>query len=337
MPELLTLEMITESEGDWTRIRNRLGDWSSSIANRVKEIDAKIAELKQFRERWSAAEALLSRRPAVVSGSPNASNTDIANAVPAPLPDESEVVPAEIAFRAAEVLTAINAVERLAGDKRAEFLSVASRISEQTSTVEYELSALKRLREQELANIFAQDTSPVWGIDWATAMTGSGTALSKTISDQFYDLSNYSSRSGGRFALHGVVLGAFLLLMFWVRKKIAPMVADEPKLERAASFFRMPIAAALLLSFFFVAAMYVQAPRLLTNIMGLAAIIPGVLILREIVERPMNYLLYGLLGLYTADRLRDVLHELTIANRAVFIVELFAACIFLFWFYRSKT
>ncbi len=340
-PESLTLEMIAASERDWARIRNRLDDWSSTIANRVKEIDGKIADLKQFRERWSAADALLSGGEAVANRSANTSNaiSNIAtgtNTASTALVDDSEVVPAEITVRATEVLTAIAATERLAGEKRAEFLSVASRVSEQSVSVAEELSSLKQLREQELENIFAQDDKPVWEIDWVAAASGGWADFSKALSDQFRDLSNYASKSAGRFALHGIVLVGLLLLMFWVRKKITPMVADEPKLERAASFFRMPIAAALLLSFFFVGAFYVQAPRLLTIVTGLAAIIPGVLILREIVERPLNYLLYGLLGLYIVDRLRDVLNDLTLADRAILIFELLAACLFLFWFYRSK-
>lgn len=318
----VTLETISSSERDWQAIRTRLNDWKNRIQQQSKSIDDRIAELRTLRERWAASKA-------VISGQAN-SNT-------ATETENTEIVPEEVIRRADSVLAAVANVERQAGTQRAEFLTLESRVSELQSDADQAVADLKHRREKQLANILSQNDRAIWSANWSELNPQNfAPSISGSISRQWRDFSDYAARYSHRFAWHAVLLIGLIALFFWTRRNIVPIVEKEPKLQKPAVFFKMPFAAALIVSVFFVPWLYPQSPRLLTTIIGAAAIIPGILILRRIVESPLNYLLYGLLGLYLLDRIRDVLSDLPLLTRIFFSVEMLAACVFLIWFYRSK-
>lgn len=316
----VTLETISSSERDWQAIRTRLNDWKNRIQQQSKSIDDRIAELRTLRERWAASKA-------AISGQTN-SNT---------VTENSEIVPEEVIRRADSVLAAVANVEKQAGSQRAEFLTLESRVSELQVDTDQAIAELKQRRERQLANILSQNESMIWSANWSELNPQNfAPSISGSISRQWQDFSGYAARYSHRFAWHAVLLIGLIALFFWTRRNIVPIVEKEPKLQKPAVFFKMPFAAALIVSVFFVPWLYPQTPRLLSTIIGAAAIIPGILILRRIVESPLNYLLYGLLGLYLLDRIRDILSDLPLLTRIFFSVEMLAACAFLLWFYRSK-
>lgn len=316
----LTLETVVARERDWQAIKSRITSWTSSLDTRTRTLDDRIAEIKSIRDRWTAA--IESIRPSTPEPNANADNGPVARAV----------VPQEVLDRANEIIAMLDDLDQTAKDKRAEFLTVGVRLSEFDAAVGTELVTLRQERERELANIFSRDGKPIWSaVDDADT---SGFSLSLT--RQFGDLGNYLSRHPRRLAIHGLVLASLMLFLFWVRRKIAPLVDEEPKLRRAAAFFQMPIAAAIVLSVVFVPFIYTQPPRVLYSIVSMFAIVPGILILRRIIESPLTLLLYGLIGLSVVDRFRDVIAELPTISRIIFSAEMVAACGFLLWFYRSK-
>lgn len=315
----VTLETISSSEREWQAIRTRLNDWKTRIQQQSKSIDDRIAELRTLRETWAASKA-------AISGQANTNTVT-----------ETEIVPEEVIRRADSVLTAIANVEKQAGSQRAEFLTFESRVSELQSDTDQAIADLKQHRERQLANILSQNDRTIWSANWSELNPQNfASSISSSISRQWQDFSTYAARYSFRFVWHAVLLIGLIALFFWTRRNIVPIVEKEPKLQKPAVFFKMPFAAALIVSVFFVPWLYPQSPRLLTTIIGAAAIIPGILILRRIIESPLNYLLYGLLGLYLLDRIRDVLSDLPLLSRIFFSVEMLAACAFLIWFYRSK-
>lgn len=316
----LTLETIVARERDWQSIRSRISSWSSSLDSRTKVIDDRIAEIRSLRDRWTAAIATI--EPTDAPADANANATPVVRAV----------VPQEVIDRANEIVAMLDDIEKAASDKRAEFLTAGVRISEFDNAVGTELSTLRQERERELANIFSRDADPIWAIGADADQSGFGTSMSR----QYNELVNYLSRHPRRLATHGIVLGSLMLFLFWVRRKIAPLVEEEPKLKRASAFFQMPIAAAIVLSILFVPFVYIQPPRILFTILSSLAIVPVILILRRIIEYPISLLLYGLIGLNIVDRFRDLLVEFPSLSRIIFSAEMLAACAFLFWFYRSK-
>jgi potassium-dependent mechanosensitive channel len=322
----LSLEAITARERDWQSLRDRISPWAADLDKRTKAIEERIVEIRGLRERWTSSLEIIK---------PDDSDGGEADPDPSPSPAvNTENVPPEVLARADEVIASLNELERLAADRRAEFLSVGVRISELETAIGVELATLRQERERELANIFSRDDVPLW--QQFAELKDSDTDVNDTLTRQARELGVYASRNSGRFALHFVILAGLMMFLFWVRRKIEPLVADEPKLERPAAFFDMPVAAAMVLSLVFVSFIYIQPPRLLLTILSAAVIIPGILILRRIIEYPLSLFLYGLLGLYVADRVRDLMSDLTVISRTLFSIEMLAACAFLLWFYYSK-
>ncbi len=316
-----TLESIAAAERDWQTVRNKLSGWMTRNQSQSSAIESRIIELRAIKENWQASKAAIADSPGSSDGSTG----------------EGDGVPEEVLRRADSVLAAVTNVERQAVAKRAEFLTLESRLSGLQSDVSKAIADLKQEREKQLVNVFSMNDRPIWAADWSElSRQNFRSAAGGSLAEQWQEFLNYTSRVPYRFAWHGVLLGALIIFLFWVRRKILPFVEKEPKLSRPAAFFKLPVASALIVSVFFAAFLYPQSPRLLTTMIGAAAIIPGFLILRRIIESPLHYLLYGLLGLYIIDRVRDLLIDLPLASRLLFSIEMLAACIILIWFYRSK-
>ncbi len=316
----VTLEAITAAESEWRAIRGKLDRWESSLKDQTTAIDNRIADLRSLREQWTASRS-------AITGTAEANTAQ----------DAADVIPEELIRRADNTLGAIAQAEKAAGEQRAEFFALESQISELQTEVNSVLADLKSNREQQLVNIFRQSDNPLWSAEWSELeVRNLAPAIGMSLANQGQELRNYASRSPYRFAWHAVLLVGLATFLFWARRRIVPIVEKEPKLARPAAFFKLPIASALVVSVFFVTFLYPQAPRLLLTIIGAAAIIPGILILRRIIESPLTYLLYGLLVLYLLDRVRGVFSDLTLLSRLIFSFEMLTACAFLLWFFWSK-
>ncbi|MBK9155707.1 MAG: mechanosensitive ion channel [Chloracidobacterium sp.] len=314
-----TLEAVNAAEREWKQVLDRVVSWTTDMRDRSAAIEARIAELNSLKELWRSSEAAFRTQ---------------AEADPA---GSESLVPDDVIRRIGSLLSAITETERRAVAKRAEFLTVESRLSELQAEAEAMLSSLRQQRERQLVNIFSRSDRPLWATDPAGLrpefVAG---AASRTLSLQWNDLSDYARRYPGRFVFHGVLLLVLIAGLLWARRKIVPLVEEEPKLRRPAAFFELPVASALIVSALFSILIYPQPPRLLSTLVAAAAIIPGFLVVRRIIESPWQYLLYGLLGLFVLDRVRDILIDAELASRVIFSFEMLAAGLLLIWFYRSK-
>ena len=82
--------------------------------------------------------------------------------------------------------------------------------------------------------------------------------------------------------------------------------------------------------------LYPQAPRMLSAILGAAALIPTIIILRQLVERPLFPVLNALVVFYFIDLLRTISTALPLASRLLFRAEMLGGLIFLAWLIKSK-
>lgn len=321
----VTLESVRTLESGWQSLQGKVENWTKSVQTQISNIDKRIVDLEAMRSKWRSSLAAISQNPDTSNVDPNADG------------DSSEVVPPEVLSRINEVVREIENTIKTAGDKRAELLTIESRLSESQSKIEANLKDIKAKRETLLTNIFRRDDSAIWSGDWASVTPANlfsqlNTTL-RTQSDAFWV---YFAQNPQRFIFHGFFLFAMFLLMIWVKKKTSPIAIEEPKLSKQASFFNMPIASALVVSAVFAGVIYPQMPQLLVTIIGIALVIPGILLLRQTIEKPLNILLYGVLAFYLTDRVRDIVQDPAFANRLLFAAEMLAAGVFLLWFYRSK-
>lgn len=316
-----TLDELNSLEREWNDQAARLREWKADLQAKIREVDAKIAELKSLKSVWQRSIAAFDP-----SGDPG--NTASAN------PD---AVPVEVRRRADETLASIEAAEKNAEERRAELLTVESEISDLQRAIDERLAEIKSRREAAFSGILNANEPPFWAANWQS-MTWSYFAreITRSLGEQWSSLVRYANGHASLFAVHAFIIFLLAAAFSWARKRFIPIVEEEPKLARVAAFFQFPIGSAVVLSVIISAFIYQDPPRLLNAFLGFAAIGFGVFVLRKLVAPPLDLLLYAILCLFLIDRLREIAHALPLTTRLLFAFELLAAAVFLIWFYRSK-
>jgi potassium efflux system protein len=317
-----TLEVIREIGSRWQVSTRQLADWNSMLQERSASLDRSISELNQILQSWRLTLASLQsseRPPDSGSGDPSAGSA-----------------PPEAVRRVNETIASIEETRREAQTQLTELLAKQSRVSELETRVTSVREEVRLTRTRMLANLSRRDSAPIWAPQGEISLQQLVSDGLASFSTQATELRLYASVRIERFVLHGIV---FLLLaagLYWARSRIHPFVEKEPKLEKAAQIFRLPIATALVLTILASGWMYPQAPALLSSLIGAAALVPVVFLLRRMVERPLFIILDALVVLYFVDRFRDILINQVLTVRLLFLAEMLGAILFLLWFLKSK-
>lgn len=315
-----SLDEIRAMESEWQNEARRYSSWNRILKERIALLDKSLTDLSELAQIWRLTlGALRSDRGAV---------TDAA----------AEKAPPELIQRANEVVASIEETRRLAQERRSDLLAIQSKVGDLESRARSMREDLRTVRNRALTNLFRADEPPIWqpqGAFHSASQMIDEAAVS--LSAQFSELRSYLASRTERAALHGLFFILVVLGLYWARSRVKPFVEKEPKLEKAAQIFSLPIATGLILSILISGWIYPQAPRLLTSLLGAAALVPVVILLRRMVERPLFIILNVLVMLYFIDRLRDLLVNQPTMARLVFLIEMLGAILFLVWFLKSKS
>jgi potassium efflux system protein len=322
-----SLDEIRSIDAKWRIYERRIGSWKESLVARIAALDKTINELNQLLQSWRLTQSSLQ---GVSTSEQQAANS--ANAV------EPEDVPPDVVQRVTETLAAIEETRRLAQERRAELLSMQSRTSELEARVIAVRDEVRTATSRTLSNLFERDEPPIWSPqDESISVRSLVNESVASISRQWMELRQYAAARDERFILHGILFILIAAGLYWARSRVQPFIEKEPKLEKAAQIFSLPVATALILTIILSGWIYPQAPPLLTSLIGAAALVPVVILLRRMVERPMFIILNALVVLYFIDRFREILSAQPVTARLIFLAEMFGAIIFLFWFLKSKS
>ncbi len=304
-----SLETLRKVEQDWKSLASNIPAWKKDLATNASVIDSQLQQLKDLTETWQLTITAT----------------------------EGAEVPSEILQRIETTISAINQTKTQVAEKRAELLTLQNRLSEVDGRINETLETVSQVREEALSHLFIQDSPAIWNVYRGTTSTN---GLMRETEDSFIAqavvLADYFNRKIDRFVLHGILLILLIGGLFWARRGVRPKVLEEPKLEQATVVFEYPIATALILTILLSGWLYPQAPRILSALLGAAALIPGVIILRRLLEKSLFPILNALMIFYFVDRLREVTASLPVVSRVLFLAEMLAAIIFLAWVLRSK-
>ncbi len=319
-----TLDEIRAIETKWQSILRTTTSWKGTLQNEIAVLDKNIEELNQLSQVWKLTLAATKQKPGV-AGSPQ-------------LTEPAAELPPEILQRVSETLAAIDETRRLTQERRTELLSIQTRASELDSRASEMRDEVRAARDRTLTNLFVRDERPIWA---PREQVVSARYLLEQAGDSFSaqarDLRAYAAEGARRFGLHGLLFILITAGLYWARARIHPFVEKEPKLEKAAQIFALPVATGLILTIILSNWFYPQAPRLLSSLTGAAALVPVVLLLRRMVDRPLFIILNALVVLYFVDLLRDILTNQSFTSRIVFLAEMLGAVLFLTWFLKSKS
>ena len=321
-----SLETLNRNEQEWENIGSEIPSWESELNILGALLEKQVAELESLAAIWQ--KTLDSTKP-TDSNSNSTVMTETA---------QTAAIPLEVRDSINKIATAIKETQANLQKKRSDLLTLQSRISEQEKRINEVLENVRKVRDEALTHLFVKDSPPIWNAH--KQMNLEDGLMSETeisFVKQFNELQQYALKHQESFFWHAIILVFLVFSLYWVRSSVQPLIKKEPKIKRAMSVFQFPLATSLVLTILLSRWFYPQAPRLLTAILGALALIPGILILRRLLEKPMFPILNALMVFYFVDRLRDIFASLPIIARYLFLAEMLGAIIFLIWFLRSKS
>ncbi len=276
--------------------------WLQVLAKRRDELNTRLSDLQKERGIWDATSAELKKDP---------------TAAP------------EYAQQVGEVETRLNAVQADILARQKSLRVLQQRAAKDAQLITGVMTTLNAARTRAISQLFEPNTPPVWSF---TAFAGRDAGDLLSLSKQFGTLAIYSASESLRFVIHGLLLLALAALFWWLRGYARKLAAEEPGIAPAGGLFETPFSTALLLALGASPLIYYPiAPRLLSAMLGAAALIPSVVLVRRLIEPRLFVILYALIAFYFLEEFRSVAGLSPAAARAFLLAEILGAVTFLAW------
>jgi small-conductance mechanosensitive channel len=319
-----SLETLKNLDSEWKTVAHKLVVWKRDLTIRATGLDQEITRLTQLDQTWSST-----LRQAESAGTPTAQGDQPLSA--------GAVTPPEILQRIHSVIAAIKQTRDAIEKRRAHVLTLQNRVADQDTRIAEALASVRRVREETINRLFVKDSPSIWsGEVWSRDGHTLLQDSQSSFTTQLRTLRVYAQRQSARFIFHGLMLLSLVVAIYWARRRVRPLVLAEPSLQSVAQVFAVPIATALVLSILISGWVYPQAPRMLNAILGAAALIPTIIILRQLVERTLFPVLNALVVFYFIDLLRTISTALPLVSRLLFLAEMLGGLIFLVWLIKSR-
>ncbi|MBV8899152.1 MAG: mechanosensitive ion channel [Verrucomicrobia bacterium] len=304
-----SLEMLGELDKEWQSLHDTAQGWSRDLVRRATELDAQLAQLTRLADTW--------RVTAV-------------NAKSANLPPETS----------AQIDTVMGSIQPTRDDlenRRAEILSLQSRLATQENRIETAKGLIRQAREQATGRLLERGSAPIWQLGQA-GEPGSDLAQAgeTTFSAQASTMSGYLQRQPGGFLIHAGIITLLVFALRWARRGIRRWVEQDAGLQRSIPVFEVPISAAIALSALLIGVIYPQAPRVLRACLGAVVLIPTVILLGRLVDRRHFPILYASVSFWFVDELRLVTASLPAVARWLLAMEALAGLVFAVWLLRNE-
>jgi small-conductance mechanosensitive channel len=316
-----SLDDLRAMERDWKAIAGNFARWNRTLREAIGELDSYASELAVQADLWNQTLKSFesARKP---NGDPKAASANSA------LP-----VPGEIIEKAKAAIESIEQLEFEVEERRSNLLTLQSRMNEIEGRAVAVLGEIAAARDLKLSTLLVRDNSPIWDLPEEIGSFGSHFSQAwNSFKAQAATLRAYAASRTDRFALHALLFILLTAALYFARARIRPYLKKEPKLEAAAQIFESPLVTALLVTVLFSSWIYPEAPRLFRALMGAAALIPVVVLLRRLVDRPLFTILNVLVILFVVDLVREILSGQPLTARVIFLAEMLAASAFLIWF-----
>ena len=302
-PSLQTLRRLNR---EWQAVRDELADWKHSLTKRVTQLDEDRARLTQLAQVWKATHA------AVL---------------------ESKLPP-EVLAQVEHVMAAVKRTQDKADAQQMVLLSLQTRVAEQDGRAIHTLNAIERAREAFIRRLFVRDGSPIWSAElWLDSAQNLGVQSYSSLSRQVQALRGYVERKGNGFVLQAGLLLAILFGLVRARRALRRLGGEAA--SHAAQMFDSPVATALVLALLASSWFYPEAPRLFLAIIGAAAMIPAILVVRRLIDRRLFPVLNALVIFYFVDQLQVVAASQAVLSRLLLLAEMLGGFLFVGWLLLS--
>ncbi len=323
-----SLETLRNLEADWKTLRKNVPVWTRELTERATELDREIDQLAQLDRVWSMT---LEQAQSVPMAPQSGQQPQVIQN------NDQGAAPPEILQRMQSVIAAIRQTRDSVEKQRTQILTLQNRTAEQDARLNEAIASVNRVRDQTINRLFIKDSPPIWATQaWSRAGHDLLEDSQNSFSTQWTALGAYTRHQSSRFILHAIISLLMMLGLYWTRRRVQPFVAAEPTLEGVARVFHTPIATALVLSLLTGGWVYPQAPRMLSALLGAAALVPTIIVLRQLIERHLFTILNALVVFYFVDQVRAVSAALPVLSRLLFMAEMLGGLVFLLWLIKTE-
>jgi small-conductance mechanosensitive channel len=291
-------------EADWRRLRGNLSDWSRALGGRIARLEQELAQLDELSHTWQQT---------------------LQAAVEAHAPPE-------VLRRIESIIGAIGNARAAVDRRRGQALTVQTRVALQDARAGEALVLIQHARDDVFDRLFVKDSPPIWSAEVRAHAPEDLLAESRSsLTAQWSALTVYANRQWMRFLFHALLVVAVAGLLYRGRD-----AGKHKMLEQApAAAVDMPIAVALMLSVVCARLIYPDAPRLLWAAIMLLALIPGVMVLRRLIDGNLRPIFYALVVFFFIDQARALAAAVAVLPRLLFLAEMLGLAGFLAWLFYA--
>ena len=290
----------------WQNLGDNAKAWSRELTRRATGLGADLARLDNMAETWNLT--------AIEAKAKNA--------------------PPDVLNRIGQTVALIQQTEDSLKSRRADILNLQSQLAAEQTRIQIDFGAVEQAKQGTLSRLLVRESPPIWAFRENTLPSQT---TRHTFSDQVGRLEAFLAQEPGKFLVHLALIFCLYLALHWARRGMREWVKEDPTLQRSVPVFEMPIAAAIALSMLFVPVIYPSTmPRLLRAILGIAALLPAVMLLRRLLDRRTFPVLYALIILFLVDEIRAITVALPLVTRCLFIVQMLGGICFTVWLLRSR-
>jgi potassium-dependent mechanosensitive channel len=290
----------------WQSLGDNAKAWSRELTQRATGLGADLARLDNMAETWNLT--------AIEAKAKNA--------------------PPDVLNRIGQTVALIQQTQDSLKSRRADILNLQSQLAAEQTRIQIDFSAVEQAKQGTLSRLLVRESPPIWAFRENTL---SSQTTRHTFSDQVGRLEAFLAQEPGKFLVHLALIFCLYLALHWARRGMREWVKEDPTLQRSVPVFDMPIAAAIALSMLFVPVIYPSTmPRLLRAILGIAALLPAVMLLRRLLDRRTFPVLYALIILFLVDEIRAITVALPLVTRCLFILQMMGGICFTVWLLRSR-
>lgn len=301
------LRALSQMITSWQTERSTLVGWGDTLTWYANEHEKQIQELATLTDSWNAT----------------LEQARAANAPPA------------VVDRVNATLASIKDTRRDVEKYRAQILALQDRVARETSTCDELIERITDYRKKEVGQVFVRDTQPFLGALFAQRHGGAtGEGIRNALRDEVATLPEFVRRAAPWLLFQALLLFALGATFRKAQQRARTWVDQDRELERATRIFGFPYSAALIVTIATSNWLYPWAPHLVSQLLGVAALVPVTRIVRALVQPRLKPAVYALACFYVLDRVRDVVAPVPPLEQTILLVEMLAGIVVLLWMLR---
>jgi len=298
-PSVLAIDRL---QGRWKNIEAGLASEQAVLRKRGTEIDQLASSARDTRAIWQATRARAKELGV---------SRDVVDQID------------EVLASAARVITEVTR-------KQAEIVGLQGSVARLSEIVAGDQKQIVAARNRVVGQALDRDTPPIWSADfWHRAnpakLVEQLVAQERRESDSLIEFWAKDRERVAMFAMASVLL---VMLVYAARQRIDRRLAGESDLASVRAIFARPIALSVLIAFFASLWIFTELATTFEPLFGAATLIPAVIILRQILDRPLFPLLTVAVSVYFANNFREMITEAEMLSRVIFLAEMLVLAVF---------